>query len=278
MISLKKLFTPVKSMNADEAKKFIAEHEEGAYTLLDVRQPGEYEGEHIPGAKLIPLPGLKDGRSQLDSQKPVVVYCASGGRSLAAAQLLSGLGFNEIYNLQGGIKAWQGLKASGPKALNLDLVRGDETPAEMIALAYGMEMGLGIVYLNMIERSDDPEVQSLLAKLADIETQHKKRLLEILAEIDSPITDTDAYEAGLQPSILEGGFGLDDFMQENETFFGSVQGILDLSMMLETQALDLYLRFAEKTTDERTQQVLFSIADEEKAHLSSLGDLMDEKI
>mgnify|MGYP000010557075 FL=1 len=67
-------------------------------------------------------------------------------------------------------------------------------------------------------------------------------------------------------------------MQENETFFGSVQGILDLAMMLETQALDLYLRFAEKTTDERTQQVLFSIADEEKAHLSSLGDLMDEKI
>jgi len=278
MISLKKLFTPVKSMNADEAKKFIAEHEEGAYTLLDVRQPGEYEIEHIPGARLIPLPGLKDDLSQLDSQKPVVVYCAVGGRSLAAAQLLSGLGFNEIYNLRGGIKAWQGLKASGPKVLNLDLVRGDETPAEMIALAYGMEMGLGIVYLNMIERSDDPEVQSLLAKLADIEAQHKKRLLEILAEIDSPITDTDAYEADLRPSILEGGFGLDDFMKENETFFGSVQGVLDLAMMLETQALDLYLRFAEKTTDERTQSVLFSIADEEKAHLSSLGEMMDKKI
>jgi len=278
MISLKKLFTPVKSMNADEAKRFIAGHEEGAYTLLDVRQPSEYEIEHIPGARLIPLPGLKDGRSQLGSQKPVVVYCAIGGRSLAAAQLLAGLGFKEVYNLQGGIKAWQGLKASGPKGLNLDLVRGDETPSAMIALAYGMEMGLGIVYLHMIERSDDPELQSLLAKLADIENQHKKRLLEILAEIDSPITDTDAYEAGLRPAILEGGFGLDDFMKENESFFGSVQGVLDLAMMLETQALDLYLRFAEKSTHERTQNALFSIADEEKAHLSSLGDLMDKKI
>jgi hypothetical protein len=91
----------------------------------------------------------------------------------------------------------------------------------------------------MIERSDDPEVQSLLAKLADIETLHKKRLLEILAKIDSAISDTDAYEADLRPSILEGGFGLDDFMQENESFFGSVQGVLDLAMMLETQALDL---------------------------------------
>jgi rhodanese-related sulfurtransferase/rubrerythrin len=278
MISLKKLFTPVKSMNADEAKKFIAGHEEGAYTLLDVRQPGEYESEHIPGARLIPLPGLKDGRRQLDSQKPVIVYCASGGRSLAAAQLLSGLGFNEIYNLQGGIKAWQGGKAAGPQELNLDLVRGDETPPEMIALAYGMEMGLGIVYKEMTERSDDPELKSLLTTLAGIETRHKERLLEILAEIDSPINDTDAYEAGLRPSILEGGFGLDDFMRENESFFGSVQGVLDLAMMLETQALDLYLRFAEKSTDERTQSVLFSIADEEKAHLGSLGDMMDKKI
>jgi len=278
MISLKKLFTPVESMNADEAKKFIAGHEEGAYTLLDVRQPGEYEAEHIPGAKLIPLPALKEGRRELDSQKPVIVYCASGGRSLAAAQLLSGLGFNEIYNLQGGIKAWQGGKAAGPRELNLELVHGNETPAEMIALAYGMEMGLGIVYRRMIERSDDSEIQSLLAKLADIENQHKKRLLEILAEIDSAIRDTDAYEAELRPSILEGGFGLAAFMKENESFFGSVQGVLDLAMMLETQALDLYLRFAEKSSDERTQQALFSIADEEKAHLSSLGDLMDVKI
>jgi rhodanese-related sulfurtransferase/rubrerythrin len=278
MISLKKLFTPVKSMNVDEAKKFIAERPEGDYTLLDVRQPGEYEGEHIPGAKLVPLPALNDGLRQLDSQKPVLVYCAVGGRSLAAAQLLSGFGFQEVYNLQGGIKAWQGLKAVGPRELNLELVGGDETPAEMIALAYGMEMGLGIVYRDMIQRSDDHELRSLLSRLADIETRHKKRLLELLAEIDSPITDTDAYEADLRPSILEGGLGLDDFMQENESFFRSVQGVLELAMMIETQALDLYLRFAEKSTHNLTKTALFAIADEEKAHLGSLGNLLEKKI
>jgi rhodanese-related sulfurtransferase/rubrerythrin len=277
MISQKKLFTPVKSINADETKTLIAGQAEGAYTLLDVRQPGEYESEHIPGAKLIPLPDLNDGYSQLDSLKPVIVYCRSGARSLAAAQLLSGLGFNDIYNLEGGIMGWQGSKAAGPRELNLELVRGDETPAEMIALAYSMEMGLGIVYTEMAKRSDDPELKSLLIMLADIETQHKKRLLEILAETDSSISDTEAYEADLRPSILEGGFGLDDFIKENRSFFGSVLGVLDLAMMLETQALDLYLRFADKSADERTRKVLFSIADEEKAHLSSLGNLMDIK-
>jgi rhodanese-related sulfurtransferase/rubrerythrin len=278
MISLKKLFTPVKSIDSDEAKKFMAEHEEGSYILLDVRQPGEYQADHIPGAKLIPLPGLKDGLSQLDSQKPIIAYCAVGGRSLAAAQLLSGLGFEKVYNLQGGIKAWQGQKAVGPRGLNLELVRGDETAPEIIALAYGMEMGLGIFYRDMIEKSADPELRELLSKLADIETRHKKKLLDLLAEIDSPVKDTEAYEADIRPNILEGGFQLNDFMKKNESFLRSVQDVLELAMMLETQALDLYLRFAEKSTNTQTRDALFTIADEEKAHLNSLGGLLEQKI
>jgi len=277
MISLKKLFTPVKSIDAEEAKRFMAEHKEGAYTLLDVRQPGEYETEHIPGAKLIPLPGLKDGLSQLDKQKPIIAYCAIGGRSLAAAQLLSGLGFKEIYNLQGGIKAWQGQKAVGPQELNLDLVRGDETAAEMIALAYGLEMGLGVFYQSMIASAEDPELKALFTKLADIETLHKKRLLDLLAEIDPPGKNIQAYEADIRPTILEGGFQLDAFMQKNELFLHTVPDVLDLAMMLETQALDLYLRFADKSIDSQSRRVLFKLANEEKAHLEALGRLVEEK-
>ena len=278
MVSLKKLFTPVKSINNEAAKKFIAEHPEGSYTLLDVRQPGEYETEHIPGAKLIPLPGLKDQLSQLDKQKPVLVYWASGGRSLAAAQLLSGLDFNEIYNLKGGIKAWQGGTADGPQELNLDLVRGDETSSEMIALAYGMEMGLGVFYQNLIEAARDTDLKALFGKLAEIEGHHKQRLFDLLTEIDPPGKEIEAYEADIKPAILEGGYQLDDFMQKNESYLQTVSDVLELAMMLETQALDLYLRFAEKNADEQTRKILFSIADEEKAHLRSLGDLMNKKI
>lgn len=74
MVSLKQLFKPVKSIDAEEAKKFMAENKEGTYTLLDVRQPGEYEEAHIPGAKLIPLPELHDLAKELDREKPVIVY------------------------------------------------------------------------------------------------------------------------------------------------------------------------------------------------------------
>jgi hypothetical protein len=62
-----------------------------------------------------------------------------GGRSRAAAQILTGKGFKTVYNLKGGIKAWNGHSAAGPAEMGMMLLKGDERPAEIIILAYGME-------------------------------------------------------------------------------------------------------------------------------------------
>ena len=72
--NIKKLFSPVEALEPDEARDFIGRHKEGTYTLLDVRQPGEYEQDHIPGATLIPLPQLYGSLDKLDPNKPVIVY------------------------------------------------------------------------------------------------------------------------------------------------------------------------------------------------------------
>ena len=76
---------------------------------------------------------------------------------------------------------------------------------------------------------------------------------------------------------MEGGFHLKEFMAANEPWLKTVVQVLELGMMLETQALDLYLRFAEKSQDGETRQVLFTLADEEKLHLKTLARLLDEK-
>ncbi len=69
-----RLFKPVQNMDADSARRFMETHLEGSYTLLDVRQPAEYEKSRIPGAKLIPLPQLVDRIDELAPVKPVIVY------------------------------------------------------------------------------------------------------------------------------------------------------------------------------------------------------------
>ena len=71
---LRQLIEPVESIDAKRAKEYLSDREEGSFTLLDVRQPKEYEGGHIPGATLIPLPQLSDSTDRLDKSKPVVVY------------------------------------------------------------------------------------------------------------------------------------------------------------------------------------------------------------
>ena len=70
----KQFLTPVQSMDAEGARAFISKQDEGSFTLLDVRQPGEYEKERIPGAKLIPLPELPDRLKEIDPDKPVITY------------------------------------------------------------------------------------------------------------------------------------------------------------------------------------------------------------
>ncbi|MEW6659986.1 MAG: rhodanese-like domain-containing protein [Thermodesulfobacteriota bacterium] len=276
MIQLRKLFTPVESLDAAEAQAFMNARPEGGYTLLDVRQPGEYEAEHLPGARLIPLPELPSSLERLAAGQPVMVYCAIGGRSRVAAQLLAGQGFKEVYNLKGGIKAWHGAKAAGPSELNLDLVRGDAGQGEILVLAYGMERSLQIFYLTLGEKAQDQQVAALFQKLAAVEERHLQLLLELEKPID-PAMDLPALAAQTSPGILEGGFEAQEFIRKNEPYLQTVTGVLEMAMMLETQALDLYLRLAGKLAREDAKQTLFKIAAEEKAHLAALGRLLEEK-
>jgi rhodanese-related sulfurtransferase len=275
MVQLAKLFKPVKSMEAEEAKDYIARHREGEYLILDVRQPGEYEDSHIPGAKLLPLPELTDAYRTLDPELPTIVHCAIGGRSRVAAQLLAGFGFKEVYNLAGGIRAYQGQKAAGPQELNLDLVRGDEGPAEITSLAGGMERALQLFYETLQGRSRDGELKELFGQLARVEAGHREKLLTLYRQLEPAGENPADFPAS--SDLLEGGFSLQEFLEANQAHLDTASQVLDLAMMLETQALDLYLRLSRRCAHRLTQTILLAIADEEKVHLSRLGELLAAK-
>ena len=77
--------------------------EHGA-TLLDVRSDAEFAQGHLDGARHIPVNQLAARIAELPTDEPVVVYCASGGRSAAAAEILAGHGL-EAHDL-GGMSNW----------------------------------------------------------------------------------------------------------------------------------------------------------------------------
>jgi molybdopterin/thiamine biosynthesis adenylyltransferase/rhodanese-related sulfurtransferase len=73
--------------------------------VLDVREPHEYEVANI-GVRLIPLGELPQRLVELDQDEYFVVHCKTGGRSAKAVKLLQDAGFQNVYNVKGGITAW----------------------------------------------------------------------------------------------------------------------------------------------------------------------------
>lgn len=98
--------TVFKNLSPEEFQKGF---KSGNSILLDVRTPEEIAAGSIPGASTIDFydPEFEQRINLMDKSKAIYVYCRAGGRSSKAAQMLIDNGFTNVYNLQGGITAWQ---------------------------------------------------------------------------------------------------------------------------------------------------------------------------
>jgi len=92
------------TISADEVNAQLSRR---ALTVLDVRDENEWNAGHIRGAKHIYVGFLKDEARQLSHDIPIVTQCSVGDRAGLAASILKKLGFNNVYNLLGGMQAWQ---------------------------------------------------------------------------------------------------------------------------------------------------------------------------
>ncbi len=70
----KDLFSRVKTVEVNEARRWLEGQSPESFTILDVRQPEEYEGGHLPGAILVPLPQLEQRWGEINPEKPILVY------------------------------------------------------------------------------------------------------------------------------------------------------------------------------------------------------------
>lgn len=178
--------------------------------------------------------------------------------------------------MNGGIAAWQGLAAAGPEAMGMLLLKGDETPQDIIYLAYGLEEGLRKFYAAAAQLAIAPEIVDVLSKLAEIEVRHKQKLFNLYQTIDANTNTLSSFEDAVNSELTEGGLDPDRLLEESMPTFKTAADVLNFAMMLEAQGMDLYMRYAEKSQDPRVKEILFAMADDEKTHLKSLGNLFEK--
>lgn len=94
----------IPNLSATETAEFLREHPDTV--LLDVREDEEVAICHLSGSVHIPMNLIALRHNELPDDVPIVVYCHHGIRSMNVARYLAHLGFDDVYNLSGGIDAW----------------------------------------------------------------------------------------------------------------------------------------------------------------------------
>jgi len=94
----------MKEITVSELKEKIDKKE--TFQLIDVREPHEHDFANISG-ELIPMNSIIEQQDRIEKDKPVIIYCRSGNRSaMVIHELEKRFGFNNLFNLKGGILAW----------------------------------------------------------------------------------------------------------------------------------------------------------------------------
>lgn len=265
--------TSVQNLTAEETRAMLDEGREPGLVVLDVRQPHEYASGRIPGATLLPLPELPERFIELDARAPTIVYCAAGVRSRSAAQFLQGRGFQRVWNMTGGMHAWDGRAAYGTPDTGLHLLPENISLERALLVAYGMEIGLAAYYERAQGHAQRDGVRALFRELAHLEDDHAQSVANAYRQVSAEPLSQSELDARVSREHLEGGMTIDEYLNAFEVDLDREEDVLSLAMQIEIQAHDLYLRAAARSTDPATAHALRQAAEEEKAHLQRLGEL-----
>ena len=201
-------------------------------------------------------------------------------RSRAAAGVLQSGGFTESYSMQGGINAWHGMVAEGVPEAGMAFFSSAVSTEEMIALSWMLEDGNLRFYTEVASLLSDDDAKKLFGDLASAEEHHKASLLKRYLEISGAGKESGFPDSvigvELDNDVMEGGMSVTEALKWAEG--KALTDVLELSMALETNAYDLYLKMERETKDDASKKVFSALADEEKQHLNRFSSLLEKSL
>jgi len=182
--------------------------------------------------------------------------------------------------MEGGINAWKGLVAEGAPDSGMAYFSPATRPEEMIALAWLLEDGSRRFYSELTATLTDKEAIDLYHQLVTAEEHHQASLLKLYQESSGKAPDPgfpgSVISREKEGDVMEGGMLVDEALRWAKG--KGVREILDLSISLETNSYDLYLKLERQTKDPRSVEVFNVLSREEKQHLERLSSMLEKRI
>lgn len=260
----------VRILSPAAVKGMLDSSGDGARTLLDVREPEEYGRGHIPGARLIPLGELEQRHEELDRDKGIIAYCRSGRRSLGASVLLRGLGFNEVYNMGGGMLEWRYETVTGSPEVGLEMVVSVVEPREALFLASRLEKGCWEFYAGVGERLKGKS--QILPRLLAREEMHMKWIYaELARHSEGDLPALEELQRRLNGSQDEAAVTVNESLLR---FAGDPRDdleVIEAAIEMECKAYDLYKRMECAVSHSKVAALFQKLAAEERGHIQQLS-------
>ncbi len=274
------LFGSIPSITPDEVKTLIDSKPTDEYTLLDVRQPMEYQQGRLPGSILVPLSELHARIGELGRDKTVVVYCRTGSRSASATGMLMSMGFEQVLNMEGGIVRYNGLIASGPPESAAACFSPSMTAIELAATAWIMEAGTIQFIEALCQHILNNHEPALFDRILEAKRAHQSTLVDLVNEIKDPSEDFADFPAGIvelpDEAVMVGCIKVAEAVRWAED--KQLKDLLELMMTLSANAYDFYLRLERTTDQEQEQRVFDMLAKEEHQHLLRLARAYENEL
>ena len=189
------------------------------------------------------------------------------------------MGFKEVHSMQGGIRAWEGFIAEGIPEAGTVYFSPATRPEEMIALAWLLEDGSCRFYESLAKMVEDQETKGLFQNLKRSEENHKTTLWKMYEELSgkAPAPEFPGNVISKEPrgDVMEGGMLISEALKWSKG--KTLKEILELSISLETNSYDLYLKMEQKVESRGSKQVFETLSEEEKKHLEQLTSLFLKK-
>ena len=127
----------------------------------------------------------------------------------------------------------------------------------------------------MMENAKNNLVENLFEKLSRIEVKHRTRIFKEYIRFSGSDISEEEFASREVAYLSEGGMSTKEYIKYFKPDLGSPEGVIEMAMSIEAQALDLYFRASERAEADESKNFFSQMANEEQAHLKQLGDLMD---